>query len=68
MRIGRVSHLNGLAEAHVKPGFSTLAGLVLYASVDPVDIRTLSHRHQTMVRSQRMGTVGKVYRAFREYF
>jgi len=68
VRIGRVPHLNGLAEAHVKPGFSTLAGLVLYASADPIDIRTLSNRRQTTVRSQRLGTVGRVYQAFRQYF
>jgi cell division protein FtsA len=68
VRIGRVPHLNGLAEAHVKPGFSTLAGLVLYASADPIDIRTLSSRSQTTVRSERLGTFGRVYRAFREYF
>jgi cell division protein FtsA len=68
VRIGRVPHLNGLAEAHVKPGFSTLAGLVLYASADPIDIRTLSNRRQTTVRSQRLGAVGRVYQAFRQYF
>jgi len=68
VRIGRVPHINGLAEAHLKPGFSTLAGLVLYASADPIDIRTLSHRAQTTVRSERMGMVGRVYRAFRQYF
>lgn len=68
VRIGRVPHLTGLAEAHVKPGFSTLAGLVLYASADPIDIRTLSNRNQITVRSQRLGTVGRIYRAFREYF
>ena len=68
VRIGRVPHLTGLAEAHVKPGFSTLAGLVLYASADPIDIRAISNRHQTTVRTQGMGTVGRVYRAFREYF
>ncbi|VWX46544.1 cell division protein FtsA [Novosphingobium sp. 9U] len=68
VRIGRVPHLSGLAEAHVKPGFSTLAGLVLYASADPIDIRTLSKRRQTSVRAERLGTVGRIYRAFREYF
>jgi cell division protein FtsA len=68
VRIGRVPHLTGLAEAHVKPGFSTLAGLVLYASADPIDIRTLSSRRQITVRSERMGTIGRIYRAFREYF
>lgn len=68
VRIGRVPHLTGLAEAHVKPGFSTLAGLVLYASADPIDIRTLGRSRQTMARAERMGTVGRIYRAFREYF
>ncbi len=68
VRIGRVPHLNGLAEAHVKPGFSTLAGLVLYASADPIDIRTLNSRRQLSVRSERMGTAGRIYRAFRQYF
>jgi cell division protein FtsA len=68
VRIGRVPHISGLADAHVKPGFSTLAGLVLYASADPIDIRTLSSRGQTTVRSERLGTVGRVYRAFRQYF
>jgi cell division protein FtsA len=68
VRIGRIPHLTGLAEAHVKPGFSTLAGLVLYASADPIDIRTLGRSRQMLVRSERMGTVGRIYRAFREYF
>ncbi len=68
VRIGRVPHLNGLAEAHIKPGFSTLAGLVLYASADPIDIRTLNSRRQLSVRSERMGTAGRIYRAFRQYF
>jgi cell division protein FtsA len=68
VRIGRIPHLTGLAEAHVKPGFSTLAGLVLYASADPIDIRTLGRSRQMLVRSERMGTMGRIYRAFREYF
>jgi len=68
VRIGRVPQLTGLAEAHVKPGFSTLAGLVLYAAADPVDIRSLGRRHQTTVRAGGLGVVNRVYRAFREYF
>lgn len=68
VRIGRVPHLAGLAEAHVKPGFSTLAGLVLYAADDPVDIRTLGKNHQRTVRYSGVGMVGRVVSAFREYF
>ncbi|AOR76993.1 MULTISPECIES: cell division protein FtsA [Sphingomonadaceae] len=68
VRIGRVAHLSGLAEAHVKPGFSTLAGLVLYAAADPQDIRSLGRSHQSTVRLGKLGMVGRVYQALREYF
>ncbi|PNU01902.1 cell division protein FtsA [Novosphingobium guangzhouense] len=68
VRIGRVAHLAGLAEAHVKPGFSTLAGLVLYAAADPVDIRALGRSHTSTVRLGKLGMVGRVYQALREYF
>lgn len=68
VRIGRVPHLAGLAEAHVKPGFSTLAGLVLYAAADPVDIRAMGRSHTSAVRLGSFGMVGRVYQALREYF
>lgn len=66
VRIGRVPHLAGLAEAHVKPGFSTLAGLVLYAAADPVDIRALGRGSQETIRLG--GMIGRVYHALKEYF
>ncbi|MCT2400216.1 cell division protein FtsA [Novosphingobium mangrovi (ex Huang et al. 2023)] len=68
VRIGRVPHLAGLAEAHVKPGFSTLAGLVLYAAADPVDIRAMGRFTQRTVRFGGLGMVGRVYHALKEYF
>lgn len=68
VRIGRPLHMKGLAEAHATPGFSTLAGLVLYAAADPVDIRAVGKRRQQVVRYSGMGLVGRVYRALREYF
>ena len=68
VRIGRVPQMNGLAEAHVKPGFSTLAGLVLYAEVDPVDIRSIRPNDQPTIRYSGMGLVTRVFRALREYF
>ncbi|MDE8650402.1 cell division protein FtsA [Novosphingobium album (ex Liu et al. 2023)] len=68
VRIGRVPHLTGLAETHLKPGFATLAGLVLYAAADPIDIRSLGSRHQMAIRYGGMGMVSRVYRALKEYF
>ena len=68
VRIGRVPHLSGLAEAHVKPGFSTLAGLVLYAAADPVDIRTMGRGRQQTVKLGSFGMAGRVFQALKEYF
>ncbi len=44
VRIGRPIAIKGLAEAHATPGFSTLAGLVQYATADPLDIRSVGPR------------------------
>lgn len=68
VRIGRAAHLTGLAEAHEKPGFSTLAGLVLYAAADPVDIRSLGPSHQPALRYGGIGVAHRVFRAMKEYF
>lgn len=68
VRIGRVPHLKGLPEAHIKPGFSTLAGLVLYAAADPVDIRAIGRDRGQSVRLGSLGMAGRVYQALREYF
>lgn len=68
VRIGRAPPLTGLAETHLKPGFSTLAGLVLYASADPVDIRAIGPGYQPTMRYSGFGLVNRVYRALKEYF
>jgi len=68
VRVGRTPQLKGLAEAHVKPGFSTLAGLVLYAAADPVDIRSINPAYQPMLRLSGLGLVDRLFRAVREYF
>jgi cell division protein FtsA len=68
VRIGKPLQLTGLAEAHLKPGFATLAGLVLYAAADPVDIRTIGPSYQPTVRYGGLGLVNRVYRAVKEYF
>ena len=68
VRIGKAPQMKGLAEAHATPGFSTLAGLVLYASADPVDIRAILPSYQPTLRYSGLGLATRVYRALREYF
>ena len=68
VRIGKPAHIRGLPEAHATPGFSTLAGLVLYAAADPVDIRSVGKGYQPTIRYAGMGLVNRVFRAVREYF
>lgn len=68
VRLGKPQHLKGLAEAHATPGFSTLAGLVLYAAADPIDIRSIGPSYQPIVRYKGFGLVNRLYRAVREYF
>ncbi|MEY4054773.1 MAG: cell division protein FtsA [Pseudomonadota bacterium] len=68
VRIGRPLHIKGLPEAHATPGFSTLTGLVLYAAADPIDIRKVGRTKQDITRFDKLGLVGRVYRALREYF
>ena len=68
VRIGRAPQLPGLPETHFKPGFASLAGLVLYAAADQVDIRAISPSYQPTMRYKGVGMVGRVARALREYF
>ncbi|MET0588910.1 MAG: cell division protein FtsA [Novosphingobium sp.] len=68
VRIGSAPRLTGLPEAHAKPGFSTLAGLVLYAAADPVDVRKIGPSYQPTSRYSGFGIAHRVYRAMREYF
>lgn len=68
VRIGKPQNIKGLAEAHATPGFSSLAGLVLYAAADPIDIRTSGSSFQTTHSFGGFGVVGRVYRAMREFF
>ena len=39
VRIGRPTGLSGLPDAHSGPAFSTLAGLIIYAQSNPVDLK-----------------------------
>jgi cell division protein FtsA len=68
VRIGKPPQMTGLPEAHATSGFSTLAGLVLYAAADPVDIRAVGPAYTATTRYRGLGLAGRVYRAVREYF
>jgi cell division protein FtsA len=68
VRLGRAPQLSGLPETHWKPGFATLAGLVLYAAADPIDIRAIGPSYQPTTRYAGLGLAGRVARAFKEYF
>lgn len=68
VRIGRPPALRGLPEAHAVPGFSTLAGLVLYAAADPVDVRSIGLSYQPTVRYSGGALIQRVFKAVREYF
>lgn len=68
VRLGKPQYLKGLPEAHATLGFSTLAGLVLYAAADPIDIRAIGRTYQPIVRYKGFGIVNRLYQAMREYF
>jgi cell division protein FtsA len=68
VRIGKAPQLKGLAEAHATPGFATLAGLVLYAAADPVDIRSIGPRYQLSQGYSGFGIVNRLFGALKEYF
>ncbi|AKM10754.1 cell division protein FtsA [Croceicoccus naphthovorans] len=68
VRTGRPPAMKGLPEAHATPGFAALAGLVIYAAADPIDIRTHGSTWQTTARFGRMNLPARVMRAIREYF
>jgi cell division protein FtsA len=49
VRVGRPRGLIGLPDAHSGMGFATLAGLVLFAASDPIDLRHVAQQ-QAVVR------------------
>ena len=68
VRIGRPPHLRGLPEAHGVPGFATLAGLVLYAAEDPIDVRAFGRTRQITARYGPAAMAQRIWHAVRAYF
>ena len=68
VRLGAFAPLSGLAEAHMKPGFATLAGLVHYAVAEPVDIRKVVPVVKPAGELGGAAIAGRFLKALREYF
>ncbi len=68
VRVGKPPQMRGLPEGHATPGFATLAGLVLYAAADPVDIRTIGPAYTPVTQFGMGALVNRVLRAVKEYF
>ncbi|WP_417622685.1 cell division protein FtsA [Parasphingorhabdus sp.] len=68
VRVGRPSGLSALPEAHSGPAFAGLAGLALYASQDPVDLRSLSSSHQNVHNYGGSAVIGRLMSAIRGNF
>jgi cell division protein FtsA len=64
VRLGRPRGLIGLPDAHGGMGFSTLAGLVLFAASDPIDLRQAAPTAAPM-RGPAGGLVARVMQALR---
>jgi cell division protein FtsA len=67
-RIGRPRGLHGLPDAHSGPAFATLAGLVLYAASDPVDLRDLPMMAQDIYRPKGAGILQRLMAALKSSF
>ena len=68
VRIGRPQGLHGLPDAHAGPAFATLAGLVLYAASDPVDLRDLPLMSQDVYRPKGEGLFNRLLSALKSSF
>ena len=68
VRVGRPVGLSALPEAHSGPAFAGLAGLVLYAAEEPVDLRSLSPGYQPVHKYAGSAVIGRLMSAIRGNF
>lgn len=68
VRTGKPAMLPGLPEAHAVAGFSTLAGLVLYAIEDPIDVRAVGPAKQATTRFGPGELAVRLFQALRDNF
>ncbi|WP_338466437.1 cell division protein FtsA [Novosphingobium sp. ZN18A2] len=68
VRTGAPPAMVGLPPTHATPSYSTLAGLVIYAAADPVDIRKVGPSYTPTMRYAGVKLLRRVYGAVKEYF
>jgi cell division protein FtsA len=68
VRIGRPVGLTGTPEAHSGPAFSTLAGLVLYAQSNPVDLKLGLGLDDPSASGAKPGVIARILQIIRENY
>jgi cell division protein FtsA len=68
VRIGRPSGPSGLPEAHSGPAFSTLAGLVMYATSSPVDLKLGLGVDDPAATGAKPGIIARLMQIIRENY
>jgi cell division protein FtsA len=68
VRIGRPAGLAGLPDAHSGPAFSTLAGLVLYAQSNPVDLKLGLGVDDPAGAGAKPGVIARILQIIRDNF
>jgi cell division protein FtsA len=68
VRIGRPVGLGGLPEAHSGPAFSTLAGLILYAHSNPVDLKLGLGLDDPSTAGGKPGILARIMQIIRENY
>jgi cell division protein FtsA len=68
VRIGKPFGLNGIAEAHSGPAFSTLVGLIRYAASERIDLNKGYDLHSGQLMPPSANLFDRIKRAIRENF
>jgi cell division protein FtsA len=68
VRVGRPAGLSGLPEAHSGPAFSTLAGLILYAQSNPVDLKLGLGVDDPSAAGTKPGIISRILQIIRENY
>jgi cell division protein FtsA len=68
VRIGRPTGLSGLPEAHSGPAFSTLAGLVIYAQSNPVDLKLGLGVDDASAAGGKPGVIARILQIIRDNY
>lgn len=68
VRIGRPTGLVGLPEAHSGPAFSTLAGLIIYAQSNPVDLKLGLGVDSPSTTGAKPGVIARILQVIRDNY